>query len=145
MPTIRFFCVICGTALEENTDSSTGVVECHSCARHVPMPHPANVPSPAAACVPVFPPEILAVEVKFLCTSCQSRLGADARWEGRGVVCPVCGDKTRVPRWSGLPHLPHAAEIAPKAKAPGVAKATLSSEEIAFLSHPAPTNPAAGA
>ena len=85
------------------------------------------------------------MEVKFLCTSCQSRLGADARWEGRGVVCPVCGDKTRVPHWSGLPHLPHAAEIAPKAKAPGVAKATLSSEEIAFLSHPAPTNPVAGA
>ena len=145
MPTIRFFCVICGTALEGHTDSSTGVAECHSCARHVPVPHLAQVPALNAASVPAFPPEILAMEVKFLCTSCHSRLGADARWEGRGVMCPVCGDKTRVPRWSRVQHWPHAADSALRAKATGAPDATLSPEEIAFLSHPAPINPAAGA
>ena len=99
----------------------------------------------SVGCVTVFPPEILAVEVKFLCTSCQSRLGADARWEGRGVTCPVCGDKTHVPRWSNVSQWPRAADVAPGAKTPGIPDASLSSEEIEFLSHPAPANPGAGA
>lgn len=81
------------------------------------------------------------MEVKFLCTSCQSRLGADARWEGRGVICPVCGDRTCVPRWSGVAEWPRPAQ---GAGVPGIPNATLSSEEIAFLTHPAPQNPAAG-
>jgi len=144
MPTIRFFCVICGTALEGSTESTTGVAQCHSCAHHVPVPHLADVPELCAAPVPAFPPEVLAMEVKFLCTSCQSRLGADARWEGRGFVCPVCGDKTRVPRWSRVQHWPRPAESALKAKAKRTADATLSPEEIAFLSQPAPINPASG-
>ena len=144
MPTIRFFCVICGTALKATTDTPTGVVECHSCARHVPVPVLANAPGHAAGCAPVFPPEVLALELKFLCTSCQSRLGADARWEGRGVICPVCGDRTRVPRWSGVAEWPRTAETAQKTRAPGIPDATLSSEEIAFLTHPAPQNPGAG-
>ena len=142
MPTIRFFCVICGTALKRTTDTPTGVVECHSCARHVPVPRLADAPGLSARCAPAFPPEILAVEVKFLCTSCQSRLGADARWEGRGVICPVCGDKTQVPRWSRVSQWPRAEA---GAKGTGSADATLSSEEIAFLSSPAPTNPGASA
>jgi DNA-directed RNA polymerase subunit RPC12/RpoP len=93
----------------------------------------------------VFPPEILAMEVKFLCTSCQSRLGADARWEGRGVICPVCGDKTRVPRWSGIMRGQPRADFAQGAKAAAFSDGKLSSDEIAFLSEPAPTTPGAGA
>ena len=142
MPTIRFFCVICGTALKGTTESPTSVVECHSCSRHVPVPRLADVPGSSVGCAPVFPPEILAVEVKFLCTSCQSRLGADARWEGRGVICSVCGDRTRVPRWSRVSQWPRADD---GAKTPGLGNVTLSSEEIAFLSSPAPTNPGASA
>ena len=143
MPSIRFFCVICGTALKGTTDSPGDVVECHSCGRHVPVPRLANVTGPSAGCAPVLPPEILALEVKFLCTSCQSRLGADARWEGRGVICPVCGDKTRVPQWSNLSQWPFKPEAAQGAKTPGTVK--LSSEEIAFLSQPAPIKPGAAA
>jgi DNA-directed RNA polymerase subunit RPC12/RpoP len=92
--------------------------------------------------MPAFPPEILAVEVKFLCTSCQSRLGADARWQGRGVLCPVCGDKTRVPLWSNIPGWSPTPETSQGAKAPLTVK--LSSEEIAFLSQPTAANPGAG-
>ena len=141
MPTIRFFCVICGTALKGNTDSPNGVVECHSCARHVPVPMLAEAPGPAVGCVPAFPPEILAVEVKFLCTSCKSRLGADAHWEGRGVICPVYGDTTRVPRWSGGSQWPLTPESANGTKLPGAVK--LSPEEIEFLSQSAPAKPGA--
>ncbi len=141
MPTIRFFCVICGTALKGTTDTSTSVVECHSCSRHVPVPMLADVSGSSAGAVPVFPPEILALEVKFLCNSCQSRLGADARWEGRGVICPVCGDKTQVPRWSRVSQWPRAEA---GAKTPTLGNVTLSSEEIAFLTPPAPTIPGAG-
>lgn len=95
--------------------------------------------------MPALPPEIVALEVKFLCTSCESRLGVDARWEGRGVICPVCGDKTRVPCWSEISQWPRTAEGSPKANPAGAAEVTLSSEEIAFLSHPASANPAVGA
>ena len=145
MPTIRFFCVICGTALQGTTDSRPGVVKCHSCSRHVPVPALADVAGLPAGGAPAFPREILAVEVKFLCNSCQSRLGADARWEGRGVICSVCGDRTRVPHWSNVAQWPRAAEVAQGAKTPGIPDASLSSEEIEFLSHPAPANPGAGA
>ena len=142
MPTIRFFCVICGTALTGIADTPAGVVVCHSCARHVPVPRLVDVPGPSVGCVPVFPPEILAVEVKFLCTSCRSRLGADARWEGRGVICPVCGDKTTVPRWSSVEAWLLTAETANKKTAAGTVR--LSTEEIDFLSQPTPAVPAAG-
>lgn len=137
MPTNRFFCVTCGTALSGITDSSTGGIQCPSCARANPIP--------IFAGAVVLPSDILAMEVKFLCTSCQSRLGADARWEGRGVICPVCGDKTRVPRWSGFTHGSRTADVAQGAKAAALSDANLSSEEIAFLSEPTPTIPGAGA
>jgi DNA-directed RNA polymerase subunit RPC12/RpoP len=81
----------------------------------------------------VFPPDVLAVEVKFLCGACKNKLRADARWEGRSIKCPVCSEKARVPRWSRQaeekivqlrdPHAP----VAP-------AKVGLSVAEVEFLS-----------
>jgi len=100
---------------------------------------------PTRAGAVVFPPEVLAMEVKFLCTSCKSRLGADARWEGRGVICPVCGDRTRVPRWSACTLGPRMADGAESAKTMRFSDAKLSSEEIAFLSEAASSPPRAGA
>jgi DNA-directed RNA polymerase subunit RPC12/RpoP len=93
----------------------------------------------------VLPPEVLAMEVKFLCTSCKRRLGADAHWEGRGVICPVCGDKTRVPQWSGILHGRRPADVVHGTKAVAFSEAKLSSEEIAFLSEPASAPARAGA
>src|SRR5262245_38158370 len=100
MSTIRFFCVICGTALEGKASAHGDVVECHACARQVPVPGLVKMPGGTVECAPVFPPDVLALEVKFLCTSGRSPLRADARWEGRKVVCPVCKDSTQIPRWS---------------------------------------------
>jgi hypothetical protein len=93
---------------------------------------------------PFFPPQVLGLEVKFLCTVCQSRLGADVRWEGRGVICPVCGDRTRVPRCTGAVRWPRPADMAQNPKAKAISDVKLSSEEIAFLSEPASTSPGAG-
>jgi DNA-directed RNA polymerase subunit RPC12/RpoP len=132
MPTIRFFCVICGTALRGTSDALENVIECHGCARHVPVPKPVDVATRGTGCTHAFPTEVLALEVKFLCTACRSPLRADARWEGRSVVCPVCGNKAAVPRWSNAPRWPRPDEAAP-ASATAVA---LSPEEIEFLSTP---------
>ena len=48
----------------------------------------------------VFPQGVLALDVKFLCRSCQNKLRIDARWEGRDITCPECKQTTAVPRWS---------------------------------------------
>ena len=147
MPHYRFYCVICGTSMKAAADSTSDVVECPGCARTVPVPSLASLSGKVADCVPVFPPEVLDLEVKFLCTACKNRLRAGARWEGRSVACPVCQEKTRVPRWSGVARwsrLPE--ESAPPARGAGApaeaAVVALSREEIEFLSEAAPSRPA---
>ena len=146
MPTIRFFCVICGTALQGKTDARDDVIECHSCARQVPVPGLVKMPGRSAGCAPVFPPDVLALEVKFLCAACQSPLRADARWEGREVVCPVCKNSARIPEWSRVAWHPHKTDAGRSTKAPELSDAArLSSEEIEFLSHAAPNSSGAAA
>ncbi len=139
MATIRFFCVICGTALKGTTETLGDVVECDACRRHVPVPKIRDMAVSGTGCAPALPPEVLSLEVKFLCASCRSPLRTDARGEGCSVVCPVCGEGTAIPRWSNASRWPRHDE--PARTMPGAA--TLSAEEIEFLSKPAPE--AAGA
>lgn len=135
MPTNRFFCIICGTVLEETTDSRADVIVCPSCAHHVPVPKLADISAGADGYGPVFPPGVLELSVKFLCTSCQEPLRADARWEGRGVICPVCSDKVVVPRWSGVARWPRSSDGENNDPKPGTPKVVkLSADEIEFLS-----------
>jgi transcription elongation factor Elf1 len=68
----------------------------------------------------VFPRGVLALDLKFLCPSCNTKLAIDARWEGTAVTCPTCRNTAQVPRWS------HRA-------APVV---RLSVDEVHFLSEP---------
>jgi hypothetical protein len=81
---------------------------------------------------------VLDLEVKFLCGFCNNRLRADARWEGRSVICPVCSEKTGVPRWSagfrwsGVNHETDTPDVRP-ASTPGATAPRLSEDEIAFL------------
>lgn len=147
MPHYRFYCVICGNAMKASLDSTDDVVECPTCARVVPVPKLAPLAGQHADCVPVFPQEVLSLEVKFLCTACNNRLRADARWEGRAVTCPVCTEKTRVPRWSTVARWSRMREESPPpvpaaGASPEAAAISLSREEIAFLSDPAPARPA---
>jgi DNA-directed RNA polymerase subunit RPC12/RpoP len=148
MSITRFYCVICGTAMKTSADSTDDVVECPKCRRRVPVPRLASLSGRFVGCVPVFPPEVLDMEVKFLCTSCRKRLRADARWEGRTVTCPVCSKNTLVPRWSRVPTWSRAAGSEPEASrsdrpAGRAAVVSLSEDEIQFLSEAAAPQPGA--
>lgn len=149
MPTTHFFCVICGAALRASSDSPDDLMECHACSRYVPVPRPAGLREESAGYLPVFPPEVLELSVKFQCTRCESWLRADARWEGRGVSCPDCGDKTTIPRWSAGLCWSHFSETGDVKSVPvprrrvGVEAATLSIEEIDFLRGSACRSPGA--
>ena len=125
MSDTRFFCAICGTALKAAADWPGDLAECPACSSIVPVPGRMK-----AGCAHVFPPDVLAVEVKFLCGSCKRKLRADGRWEGRSIKCPECGAKLSVPRWSSA-----AGETAPDASAPvATAMTCLSAAEVEFLS-----------
>lgn len=77
---------------------------------------------------PVFSPEIISVEITFLCPGCNRSLLADARWGGKPFTCPKCDATGKVPNWTR-------AKAPPDADTPKVISApTLSPEEIAFLS-----------
>lgn len=151
MSTTRFFCIICGTALRTPVDWKHELLQCHSCSCHVPVPRLVDVKGQVTGCLPVFPVEVLELTVKFRCGKCRKRLRVDARWEGRVVACPVCKTGTEVPRWSTMPVWRHSAEAGeetppPALRSPIIAEAaTLSSEEVDFLSAPASRDPAAAA
>jgi hypothetical protein len=138
MSTIRFFCVICGTALQASADSHYDLATCHSCTRYIPVPRPVSLPGKFTRYQPVLPPKVLELSVTFQCEACGSRLRADARREGRQIVCPVCAGTTAVPRWSNVPGWSPAAvseKVRVEAPRPPARTnaATLSIEEINFL------------
>ena len=97
MPDLAFHCVVCGRKLHTSAEPAGGVVECPHCLRVVPVP---SLVSPDfLPCAPVaFPPEILSVEMKFLCVKCDAKLEVDVRMENRNVACPKCAAAIRVPR-----------------------------------------------
>ena len=96
-------------------------MECANCLRVVPIPCPLTFPREKADCLPVLPPEILAVEIKILCDKCFAKIRVDARLEGYRVNCPDCATELRVPMWS-RPAASSRPEITP-----------LSAAEIEFL------------
>ena len=121
MGTFRFHCVICGNSLKVASSLAGGVRECPNCLRVVPIPCPLTFQHEKADCLPVLPPDILAVEIKILCDKCFAKIRVDARLEGYRVNCPVCSAELRVPMWS-RPAASSRPEITP-----------LSAEEIDFL------------
>ena len=121
MADIRFHCVICGHGLEIAAELADGLMECSKCSRVVPIPSPITRPG----FLPALPADILAIEIKIRCGSCERKIQLDARWEGRTVTCPVCAAEIRVPEWSRPPR----AAARPAAM-------PLSAEELEFLSAP---------
>ena len=117
----RFYCVICGNSLKVASSLAGGVMECANCLRVVPIPCPVTFPHEKADCLPVLPPDILAVEIKILCHKCFAKIRVDARLEGYRVNCPDCSAELRVPMWSRPP-----AAARPETT-------PLSAEEIEFL------------
>lgn len=123
MTSTHFFCANCGVGLTVGAESAGRTIECPGCRRTVPVPHPTR------GCLPILPPEVLALELKFLCPGCGAKLRIDARLEGDTVPCPKCAQATKVPRWS----LPGDAISQPRAGR----VVQLSTAEIEFLSSPA--------
>ena len=119
MSTIRFHCIQCGASLATGSRSEH-FTKCSECHHVVPVPSLSAVldgPSEIA-----FPNGVLALEMKFLCTSCGAKLGIDARWEGRSIECPKCNRSTEIPRWSQRRELRTAPIV------------VLTADEVAFLS-----------
>ena len=120
MPTNRFFCAICGSAMTTPDGSKRRTTECPDCLHVVPVPSPVDSGLGSDATVRVFPRGVLALELKFLCSSCGTKLRIDARFEGSEVACPVCENATNIPCWSRKTQ----------------SAATLSADEVTFLSQP---------
>ncbi len=76
-----------------------------------------------------LPPEILGIEIKFLCKHCETKLMIDYRWQARTVDCPGCNRLIQVPRCS----FPELAAGAASGDEQGTGS-RLSAEELAFLS-----------
>ena len=92
---------------------------------------PGRIPwsDPGVTWYPAFSPEILSVEVTFVCPGCNNALIADARWSGEPFACPLCETRNEVPDWTRVRTRP----LDPDA--PVVVHAVnLSPEEIEFLS-----------
>jgi DNA-directed RNA polymerase subunit RPC12/RpoP len=130
MPSTRFHCAHCGTALSADPESTGRLLECPACQHTVPVP--ARLPARPGALdgLPLLPGDILALEIKFLCPDCGAKLRIDARMEGLLVDCPKCTHRIRIPHWSTAP--------APARTAVASRAAELSEAEIAFLSGPQP-------
>ena len=102
-----------------------GVMECPACLRVVPVPSLVTLPHEDAGCPAALPQGILAIEIKILCGTCDTKIRLDARLEGQTVTCPICSTDIRVPQWSRPPgSLPRSNATA------------LSADEIEFLSAP---------
>ena len=103
MNDLRFHCAICGLQLVAELEQAGGTLECPACERIVPVPSMWTRRHAEAGCMPVLPPDILAMEIKFHCSVCRVRLQLDARAEGSLITCPRCRAETRVPEWSRAP------------------------------------------
>ncbi len=131
-PHVRFFCVYCGSHLQVGTEHSGRVSECPHCLHVTPVPDTTRNGTGSRRAY-IYPPEVLGLDIVFLCPRCRSRLRIDARDAGTIVLCPPCNDKIRVP------DLPLFVETGPHPREenralPPVPSARLSPEEIEFLS-----------
>jgi hypothetical protein len=133
MDEIHFFCVICGESLCAKAKSAGGFCDCPRCERVVPIPGYPSDPGRLVNSAPAYSPRILAIEIKFLCDHCGSRLRVDARCQGRMRACAVCREETKVPEWSGgQPSMP----LDELFTFQTASLARLSAEEREFLSTP---------
>src|SRR5215212_2137360 len=118
MSSVSFYCAVCGEALKAPASHAGSVTACSRCSRSVPVP---GFPAQSGfGFPPVYPPEILSMDVTFACRGCKTHLVVDARWEGHEVDCPRCDCGITVPLWSG-----RAVDDSPPARAP---KVTLTAE-----------------
>jgi predicted RNA-binding Zn-ribbon protein involved in translation (DUF1610 family) len=125
-PSIHFFCALCGTGLTVSAQLQGNIVECAGCSRSIPVPGHLSREGPIGEYLPLYSPDVLSVEMTFVCPGCEGALVSDARYEGTPFSCPKCSFSGSVPTWSGF--------VAPDARAERRAPAVvLSTDEIDFL------------
>jgi predicted RNA-binding Zn-ribbon protein involved in translation (DUF1610 family) len=130
-PAVTFHCVYCGSRLQVGAEHSGKVSECPHCLRRTPVPD-ATRSSNGTRAAYIYPPEIIALEIVFLCPQCGTRLRIDARDAGTTALCPPCNGKIRVP---GIPLFVETESFRCEDRAPVVlSSARLTSQEIEFLS-----------
>lgn len=128
-PLIEFYCAICGQSLTADPEFGGGVITCPACDRNVPVPGRFTRNGAELKLRPAFSPEIVSVDLTFLCPDCDNKLVVDARCSGEPYVCPLCTTAGEVPEWA------HVKARGPDHGEPVVVHAlTLSPEEIDFLS-----------
>jgi len=124
----KIFCVFCGASISAKAGSTSDVLECPACSHLTPIP-----PAPGKESLrwaPIYPPDIVAVDVIFHCPKCETRLGSDARTAGTHVYCPPCGTRVQVPHLHQL-----ILSTAEEKKPLPAAEATLSAAELEFLNN----------
>jgi len=127
MSSILFFCAVCGQALTAEPALAGRVMDCTRCERSVPVPGFPAMPG-ESGCAGVYPPEILSMDVVFLCRGCDTKLVVDGRLEGREFDCPQCQTRVKTPVWS------RRAKASKTAGAPRKRRPNLTPDEIGFLS-----------
>jgi DNA-directed RNA polymerase subunit RPC12/RpoP len=127
MSSILFFCAVCGEALSAELSFAGEIMDCSRCGRSVPVPGFLMMRG-GQGCAAVYPPEVLSVDVIFLCRRCGSKLVVDGRMEGREFDCPECDAPVKAPIWSRPAREPT------NGRTPGKERPILTPEEIGFLS-----------
>jgi DNA-directed RNA polymerase subunit RPC12/RpoP len=130
MDHLSFSCAFCGRSIAIGREFSGARVECPDCRRLTPVPGPRLGTLRGLNPDVVLPPQILGIEIKFLCEHCGTKLMIDFRWQGRTVDCPSCQRILQVPRCSDPECEPEATAIT----ASSTPAARLSPAELAFLS-----------
>lgn len=130
-PAVTFHCVYCGSRLQVGAEHCGKVSECPHCLRRTPVPDTTRSSNGMRAAY-IYPPEVIALEIVFLCPQCGTRLRIDARDAGTIALCPPCNGRIRVP---DIP-LFVGADLNPgEDRMPlVVSSARLTSQEIEFLS-----------
>ena len=128
MEEIHFYCTICGVSLSAPPKSAGGFCDCPRCLRVLSIPGFPARPGQSVEQAAVFSPQILEIEIKFLCDCCGNKIRVDARLQGMTRDCPVCAQPVKVPEWGGsLPTVP---------THPARTMVRLTAEECEFLSTP---------
>ena len=99
MADLQFCCTTCRSTITLGREFSGGRVECPSCGVLTAVPGPRIGSLRSLGPDDALPPEVLGVEMKFLCAFCKTKLMIDFRWQGRTIDCPRCCRMTQVPRW----------------------------------------------
>jgi len=137
---VGFYCVRCGAYLEIDSQYAGKSCECPRCSHVIPVP---AMKGDRDGLVGNRHPDILAVEIEFLCPECRRKLSVQA---GAGAMadCAWCGRQIEVPQLFSLAgQAPRMLQKTPPDGTPASAStqtptrpALLTQEELDFLSEP---------